>query len=65
MIGLLALLQDVTKDFDDLGTLLLAGTAAAVITAVAFTVVRFKIRDKKPAASGFISISSPQENQSD
>ncbi|HSK63897.1 MAG TPA: hypothetical protein VK893_08655 [Pyrinomonadaceae bacterium] len=63
MIALLALLQDVGQDFDNLGKLLLGGTAAAVIVAVGFTLVRFKLRDKKPAASGFISISSPQKNE--
>jgi hypothetical protein len=65
MMALLALLQEVAQDFDDLGKLLLGGTAAAVIVAVAFTLVRFRLRDKKPAASGFISISSPHKNDSD
>jgi hypothetical protein len=63
MIALVALLQDVGSSFDDLGTLLLGGTAAAVIVAVAFTLVRFKLRDKKPATSGFVSISSPQKKE--
>jgi hypothetical protein len=65
MMALLALLQDVTADFDNLGKLLLGGTAAALVAAIAFTLVRFKLRDRKPASSGFISISSPQKNEGD
>lgn len=47
-----------TADFDDLGKLLLGGVVAAIVCAVAFTLVRFRLRDKKPQTSGFISISS-------
>jgi hypothetical protein len=36
MMALLALLQDVTADFDNLGKLLLGGTAAALVAAIAF-----------------------------
>ena len=50
-----------TTAFDDLGTLLLGGVVAAIVCAVAFTLVRFRLRDKKPQTSGFISISSPVE----
>ena len=47
-----------TAAFDDMGKLLLGGTAAAVVVAVGFTVVRFRLRDKKPQTSPFLSISS-------
>jgi len=44
---LLNLLQENTTAFDDLGTLLLGGVAAAIVVAVAVTLVRFRMRDKK------------------
>ena len=50
-----------TTAFDDLGKLLLGGVIAAIVCAVAFTLVRFRLRDKKPQTSGFISISSAGE----
>ena len=57
----ITLLQENTTNFDDLGKLLLGGVAAAIVVAVGFTVVRFKLRDKKPPTSSFISISSEKE----
>lgn len=66
MIAVITLLQEtVATDFDDLGKLLLGGVAAAVVVAVALTLVRFKLQDKKPPASKFISINSPPNNQSE
>ena len=61
MIALITLLQDnpVANSFDDLGKLLLGGMAAAIVVAVAFVVVRFKLQDRKPPSSNFTSISSP------
>lgn len=47
-----------TAAFDDMGKLLLGGTVAAVIVAVGFTLVRFRMRDKKPQTSDFLSISA-------
>jgi hypothetical protein len=61
-LALLNLLQD-TAAFDDLGKLLLGGVAAAIVCAVAFTLVRFRLRDKKPPTSSFISISSAREDE--
>ena len=54
-------LQESNTNFDDLGTLLLGGVAAAVVVAVGFVFVRFRLRDKKPQTSNFISISSDKE----
>ncbi|HSE22991.1 MAG TPA: hypothetical protein VLB68_15095 [Pyrinomonadaceae bacterium] len=48
--------QEETTNFNDLGKLLLGGVAAAIVCAVAFTLVRLKLRDKKPETSNFISI---------
>lgn len=61
MVALMILLQEnpVAGDFDDLGKLLLGGMVAAVVVAVAIIVVRFKLQDKKPPTSNFISISPP------
>lgn len=58
---LVTLLQENPTNFDDLGKLLLGGVAAAIVFAVAFTFVRFKLRDRRPEASSFISISSDKE----
>jgi len=64
MIALLSLLQETSAatDFNDLGKLLLGGVAAAIVVAVGLTLVRFKLQDKKPPTSNFISISSPPNN---
>jgi hypothetical protein len=58
---LITLLQENTTNFEDLGKLLLGGVVAAIVIAVGFTVVRFKLRDKKPPTSSFISISSDKD----
>ena len=55
---LFSLLQENTGNFDDLGKLLLGGVVAAIVVAVGFTLVRFRLRDKKPQTSNFISINS-------
>ena len=58
---LMILLQENASNFDDLGKLLLGGVLAAIVVAVGFTLVRFRLRDKKPQTSSFISISSEKE----
>jgi hypothetical protein len=55
------LLQESTTSFDDLGKLLLGGVAAAIVVAVGFTLIRFRLREKKPQTSNFISISSDKD----
>lgn len=61
---LLLLLQDTpTTAFDDLGKLLLGGTVAAIVLAVGFTLVRLRMRDKKPQTSNFISIASVENDR--
>jgi hypothetical protein len=63
-LALLNLLQETSAEtttaFNDLGKLLLGGMVAAIVLAVGFTLVRFRMQDKKPQTSNFISISSPQ-----
>jgi predicted permease len=61
MLLLINLLQENTSNFDDLGKLLLGGVVAAIVVAVGFTLVRFRLRDKKPQTSDFISINSEKE----
>ena len=56
ILSSLILLQEVGSDFQDLGKLLLGGVAIAIVVALAFTFVRFRLRDKKPQRSSFISI---------
>jgi len=58
---LISLFQETPTNFEDLGKLLLGGVAAAIVVAVGFTFVRFRLRDKKPQTSSFISISSDKE----
>lgn len=60
-LALISLVQEDAGNFEDLGKLLFGGVAAAIVVAVAFTVVRFRLRDKKPQTSNFISISSDKE----
>jgi len=63
---LMTLLQEnaTTSSFDDLGKLLLGGVAAAIVVAVGFVVIQFRLRDKKPPASNFISITDKDPSSS-
>ncbi|MGH9905311.1 MAG: hypothetical protein ACRD8U_06950 [Pyrinomonadaceae bacterium] len=45
------------SEFGDLGNLLLGGFVLAVLVAVALTFVRLRLREKRPPAAQFISIS--------
>jgi hypothetical protein len=68
MLALITLLQETTTattDFNDLGKLLLGGVAAATVVAVALVLVRFKLQDRKPRTSNFISINSPPNNKAE
>jgi hypothetical protein len=58
---LMLLLEENASHFDDLGKLLLGGVVAAIVVAVGFTLIRFRLRDKKPQDSGFISINSEKQ----
>jgi hypothetical protein len=54
----ISLLQDsIGSDFSDLGRKLLGGFAAAVVVAVAYTVIRIRLRDKNPPTA-FISVTN-------
>jgi hypothetical protein len=61
LLVLISVIQESTGAFDDLGKLLVGGVAAAIVVAIGFTWVRFRLRDKKPPTSSFISISSDKE----
>ena len=61
---LINLQETPTTAFDDLGKLLAGGTAAAIVLAVGFTLVRLRMRDKKQQTSNFISISSVENERS-
>ena len=63
-ILLMNLIQEVSDtDFNDLGKLLLGGFAVAVAFAIAFTFVRLRLRDSKPPASNFLSITDLQNKE--
>jgi len=61
LLVLISAIQESTGAFDDLGKLLVGGVAAAIVVAIGFTWVRFRLRDKKPPTSSFISINSDKE----
>jgi hypothetical protein len=62
---LITLLQEnATSSFDDLGKLLLGGVAAAIVVAVSFVLIQFRMRDKKPPTSKFISITGKDSSSS-
>ena len=61
---LLLNLQEATAGtFDDLGKLLLGGVLAAIVVAIGFTIIRMRVRDKRPQAPSFISISSVEREE--
>jgi hypothetical protein len=51
------------EDFQDLGTLMLAAFVGAVLVALALTFVRFRLRDRKPQTSSFISINTERQDE--
>jgi len=59
---LVTLLQE--TDFNDLGKLMLGGLVAAILIAAALTVIRLKLRGKKPPPS-FISITAPENDRAE
>ena len=58
-LAVITLLQGEASDFKDLGTMLVGGFVLAVGAGGAFTVVRLRLREKKPLTAQIISI-SPQ-----
>jgi hypothetical protein len=52
--------ESLGADFSDLGRKLLGGFAVAVVVAIAFTIIKLRLRDKRPAAK-FISVTSCAE----
>jgi hypothetical protein len=62
VLTLIDLLQETQTDFQDLGKLLLGGAVAAIAVGIVFTLVRLRIRDKKPQTSSFISIGDKSKN---
>ena len=53
---------DALANMNDLGTLMLGGFVLALVGAIAITVIRLRIREKKPRAPQFISINSRKED---
>ncbi len=53
--------SDALAEMNDLGTLMLGGFIFAVVAAIVLTIIRLRIREKKPAAAQFISINSRDE----
>jgi hypothetical protein len=61
MLLMMLIQENATSSFDDLGKLLLGGVAAAIVVAVGFVLIQFRMRDKKPPTSSFISINSEKQ----
>jgi hypothetical protein len=57
--------QSETSDFQDLGKLLAGGFILAVGAGVTFTVVRLRLRNRKPATAEFLSICSVEREEID
>lgn len=53
---------DVLEDMNDLGTLMLGGFILALIGAIAITIIRLRIREKRPQSPQFISINSREDD---
>ena len=62
-LGIALIQQGSETDFDDLGKILLCGVIVAIASAIAFTFVRLRLRDKKPPTSTFISINPSAEKK--
>jgi hypothetical protein len=54
--------ENTFSEFGDLGNLLLGGFVLAIVVAVALTFVRLRLREKRPPAAQFISISEFKKN---
>ena len=53
--------SDALSEMNDLGTLMLGGFILAVVGAIVLTVVRLRLREKKPDEPQFISINSREK----
>jgi hypothetical protein len=62
VLGIFTSDADALAEMNDLGTLMLAGFVLALVGAIAITVIRLRIREKKPQAPQFISINAREED---
>lgn len=53
---------DVLGEMNDLGTLMLGGFILALVGAIVITVIRLRIREKRPGSPQFISINSREDD---
>lgn len=54
--------SEALSEMNDLGTIMLVGFVLAVLAAIALTVIRLRIREKKPDEPQFISINSREKD---
>ena len=47
---------------NDLGIFMLAGFILAVVVAIGLTIIRLRLREKRPQSAQFISINSREED---
>ena len=55
--------QTALSEMNDLGMLMLGGFVLAVAAAIALTVIRLRIREKKQNVAQFVSISSRDDDE--
>jgi hypothetical protein len=53
---------DALGEMNDLGIFMLAGFILAVVVAIGLTIIRLRLREKRPQAAQFISINSREED---
>jgi hypothetical protein len=53
--------SEISADFNDLGKLMLGGFAAAIAVALTFTLVKMRLRDRKPRAADVLSINATEK----
>jgi hypothetical protein len=54
--------EDALGEMNDLGIFMLAGFILAVVVAIALTIIRIRLREKRPQAAQYISIHSREED---
>ena len=53
---------DAPGEMNDLGIFMLAGFILAVVVAIGLTIIRLRLREKRPQSAQFISINSHEED---
>ena len=63
LIAMNLIQESAVSEFNDLGTLLLGGFAAAIGVALIFTFIKLRLRDKRPPTADFITIAQSEDRK--